>query len=290
MITRQQNFDYTTTVSKGRTLITLMRTTDDEASLLQTAQSAFLSPSALSQSGYERTRFTLTPSSPLYDLQKSLGIDPSTNTAIGHSHLESGVRDGAYVPATWAKFNTVINAAAGMLVAVDNESPTQILLREGAGRDGGKSRQSATLPELKYWSDVVFLQWQIVTGGNANLQFVVRLGITNGATLDVLQHVLRKGGVVVEEGVVVKGRDVVWTVREDEEAVAAILGTPNGSGVARLLLHHKRELGHKVVEEVRLVEWKGEGVGEPSLVFRIGNLYREGDGGSQETVRGGSSV
>ena len=167
-----------------------------------------------------------------------------------------------------------------MIAAVDNESPTQILLREGGGKEGGEKERGATLPELRYWSDVVFLQWQIVTVGNANLQFVFRLGITNGATLDVLQRILRKHGVV--------GREVVWTAREDKEAVAAILGTPNGSGVARLLLHHKRELGHKVVEEVRLVGWKGEGVGEPSLVFRIGNVYGEGDEGSQETIRGGS--
>lgn len=83
-------------------------------------------------------------------------------------------------------------------------------------------------------------------------------------------------------------KDVVLRVKEYEESVTAILGTPNGSGVARLLLHHKRELRHKVAEEVRLVRWKGEGVREPSLVFRIGNVYGEGDGGSQETVRGGS--
>lgn len=99
----------------------------------------------------------------------------------------------------WAKFDSVVNAGAGMLFAVDNESPTQIILRErggGSGGGGGKG-QSATLPELKYWSDVVFLQWQIVTGKKANLQFVVRLGITNQATLDILEQVLRKKQVCV---------------------------------------------------------------------------------------------
>ncbi|EUC44805.1 hypothetical protein COCMIDRAFT_5938 [Bipolaris oryzae ATCC 44560] len=291
MIIRQQNLDYTTAVSKGHVLLTLMRATDHEAALLlnsplQTAQTTFLSPSALSHWGYERTPFTLPSSSPLYPLQHSLGVSPSTNTPIGHSHLDSGVRNGIYVPVTWAKFNTVINGAAGMIVAVDNESPSQILLREGCEK-GGKGRGGA-LPELRYWSDVVFLQWQIIAGGNANLRFVVRLGITNAATLDILGRVLRKDGVVDEERTVGLERNVVWRVQEDEESVAAILGTPNGSGVARLLMHHKRELGHKVVEEVRLVGWKGEGVGEPSLVFRIGNVYGEGDGGSQETVRGGS--
>ena len=57
-----------------------------------------------------------------------------------------------------------------------------------------------------------------------------------------------------------------------ETEAKALLGTPNGSGIAWLLIQHKRQLGWKMVDSVTLF-WKDGHEGDlgsnPSLLFRI---------------------
>ena len=300
-MSESSNLAYAIAVSKGSKLLKLMSATDSEAGEMleppqSSAQSSFLTIDALSRSGYTTNLEILTKHLLLSQVQQEIGVDTKDKVLVGHSHLDSSEsEDGEYVPITYAKFNTVISSSGGMIAAIDNESPTQATLRRG--QQGGK--YAGVLPDLKYWSDVSFLQWESVTNGLANLQYVVRLGLANQPTLAIIKCIMENKRIQpssytftlnLPTTTPASWPDTTWRLDEDEEAVAALLGTPNGAGVARLLIHHKKQLGYKRVEAVQLVNAKGELPylrGEPSLVFKIGNVRDDGDdgsGGSHETI------
>jgi hypothetical protein len=83
-------------------------------------------------------------------------------------------------------------------------------------------------PGLKFWSDVAYLQWASVAGVTSKLRYVIRVGITNEKTKAVIEHIMRNT-TSMERYPVFPG--ISWYTGQDEEA-AALLGTPNGSGVA----------------------------------------------------------
>lgn len=105
-----------------------------------------------------------------------------------------------------------------------------------------------------------------------NLKAVVRLCIENADTIAVVNQTL---GIHTECLDCFLGKGcLTWDV--DTAEARALLGTPNGAGVAWLLSQHQKELGHKVVERVTLF-WKRcyeyGGVNHfkqhPSLVFHL---------------------
>jgi len=69
----------------------------------------------------------------------------------------------------------------------------------------------------------------------------------------------------------------------DNAEALALLGTPNGTGVAWLLSQYQKELGHKVVKNVTLF-WERSAIKDegfktlPSLVFRLMDFNRETEG------------
>ena len=71
--------------------------------------------------------------------------------------------------------------------------------------------------------------------------------MTNEDTFDVVERIL-------------KGTDFPWPgveLRMSEPAGLAMLGTPNGRGVAWLLATHKEQFGHRTIESVRV--WSDNG-------------------------------
>jgi hypothetical protein len=65
----------------------------------------------------------------------------------------------------------------------------------------------------------------------------------------------------------------------DSEQGKAILGTPNGAGVAWLLIQRKRELGHATVKDVTVfcAHYEGMSAGDcPSLLLRIAETDAHG--------------
>ncbi|USP72838.1 hypothetical protein yc1106_00112 [Curvularia clavata] len=249
--------DFNTNLVKGRALLELLYADDSTAGNMldppsSTAESTFLDFTALEERGY---------------------IPNCHNQGIGHSHTEPTMHNGTYIPASFAKFNSIVNGPGGMFVAVDNESPTAL-----ARLYRNKIPGVEVIPDIKYWSDVAYLQWAEVTKGAAELRYVVRHGITNIRTMSVIRHLLAREGEPETRFGRMVWPNVLW---KDEEAIAALLGTPNGSGVARLLIHHKKLLGHKTVEEVMMFGFSEVSgfFGEPSLVFKIVDVVAsEGNG------------
>ena len=74
----------------------------------------------------------------------------------------------------------------------------------------------------------------------------------------------------------------------ERKEAKAILGTPNGKGVAWLLAQHRAQLGEKTVKKVTLVYVPGPEPKRrnPSLVFWLEDLVEE-DGKKEEGVEDG---
>jgi hypothetical protein len=177
-------------------------------------------------------------------------------------HDEDFFLDGIKHPYMMAYIFSFLNPEAGLLIAAANTTP------EGMLTDSDKESNIVTFPKLNHWSDVAFLQWQSLSidGVMSDLKFVARVSITNEYTTAVLSTVLvslckqHNAG----EKALPRWPGVIFTMNSEEGM--ALLGTPNGSGVAWLLAQHKKELGHKCVEKVRL--WYSL-TGPPNLLFHL---------------------
>jgi len=127
------------------------------------------------------------------------------------------------------------------------------------------------LPKLQHWSDIAYLQWCEAAQRCSEppaLQFVIRYSVRNETTNLIVNRALRDVG---RQGEPWPG--VVFTMDTDQGR--AILGSPNGSGVARLLSQHKVQFFQKTVSEVRVFYacTRDRYVAFPHLVFRIQDVW-----------------
>jgi hypothetical protein len=106
----------------------------------------------------------------------------------------------------------------------------------------------------------------------------VRFRVENEESLAVIERVVRNYREARRSGEGAQcfcpASGITWHMQTPEGQ--ALLGTPNGSGVAGLLAQHNAELGHKTVESVTLfwdkgsiVNGKREDQDRPSMVFRL---------------------
>ncbi|TGO16731.1 hypothetical protein BPAE_0479g00010 [Botrytis paeoniae] len=126
-------------------------------------------------------------------------------------------------------YDIAMNFTHGVIVAYDSMSPYQVELL--------KDIKSPIIPDLSRWSDITYLKWAEVCKFHgtevSNLNYVIQHHVTNQITLDVINEVLKKRGESIgPSGSVVSMKDI-------NGHGAALLGTPNGQGVAWLLAQHK---------------------------------------------------
>jgi hypothetical protein len=267
---------YRKAVAKGQKLLNMMRASDSAAGALlnppkPSATSELLSQSLLEEWGYCRA---LHPYNALQDkrfleamdLLTLSALDQSTGLWLRDRHEESVTRGGMVYEPTLGHFSSWVDRANGLLVAEYNHSPAAIVAESGVN--------SWPLPKLKHWSDSLYLQWTDPRLQHLpnDLDKIVRLRIINDDTLAVIRHV--KDEYHANNGTTEHGplKDSGLTLDVDTEAAKALLGTPNGSGVAWLLIQHKHHLGWKVVDSVTLF-WDGSSRRDypdnPSLLFRL---------------------
>lgn len=173
-----------------------------------------------------------------------------------------------YYP-TNANYNNKYNA--GLITAQNNEGP----LYTGPDKRNNPpvTGDPYPFPELRQWSDIVFLEYQrLMTKTKQpldSLKGVLRQEIKNEDTLNVLAHIV--GGDSSDLSKNMK----TWPGNDyaaDSDALAALLGSPNGQGVAWLLRGHVDDLGKKTVGSVR-VWWDTDAVnGGPMVLFSIVNV------------------
>ncbi|KAF1830791.1 hypothetical protein BDW02DRAFT_86725 [Decorospora gaudefroyi] len=138
----------------------------------------------------------------------------------------------------------------GFIVAYDNHSPRSCL------------RNDATqpLPDLRFWSDVAYLQWLSRAEPDSDLRYVLRYDVVNDTTLNLVQNLEDRHSLSLSE----------WpgkTYESGSQEFDAFLGTPNGSSTAYMLVQRKEELGHKTVEKITVFRTNAW---EVMLLFHIG--------------------
>jgi hypothetical protein len=198
-------------------------------------------------------------------------------------HDEDVTVDGVYYPLTRGCFYSAMNPDIGVLIACFNTNPAGM-----TDQHGHTDPKTMILPKLQHWSDVAFLQWQSLSdeGVIPDLKYIIRshiqnadcVGIIKSNILPTLRQKLnrRTSWLPMWPGI-----DFDMT----SEEAKALLGTPNGSGVAWLLAQHKEELGQKTVEKATL--WYSLTVnpsdreGIPNLLFHLKDLETEEREGSE---------
>ena len=146
---------------------------------------------------------------------------------------------------THGYFSQVSNPLSGVLIADSNLTRTH-----AAKFDDAWEEEAIGLSPLRHWSDVAFLQYLSSFPEPPvrpiPLNYVFRVQIQNAETSLVLNNIISKHGTFTFE---------FWpgiTFGMDTEEGKAILGTPNGCGVAWMLIQHKKAFGEKNIEKVTL--------------------------------------
>ncbi|THV44142.1 hypothetical protein BGAL_0721g00020 [Botrytis galanthina] len=157
---------------------------------------------------------------------------------LGKEILEPGVP----IP----HYDLAMNFTHGVIVAYDSMSPYQVEL--------SKDITSPIIPDLSRWSDIAYLQWAEVCKFHgtevSNLNYVIRHHVTNQTTLDVIKEVLNERG----ESLAPSG--CVVSMKDSNGHGAALLGTPNGKGVAWILAQHKEAFKDLTITSVEIFSCK----------------------------------
>lgn len=117
---------------------------------------------------------------------------------------------------------------------------------------------------LNRWSDVVYLEWQRLCRKARvpvnSLKHIISYNVENKPTEDVNQDVF--GLDTKDWSKISRGR----TFYPNEEAFAALLGTPNGSGIAYMLIDHKDQFGQMRVKSITVKGMKIGGEWFPWMI------------------------
>ncbi|KAB8199136.1 hypothetical protein P875_00095127 [Aspergillus parasiticus SU-1] len=159
--------------------------------------------------------------------------------------------------ATHAFYKATISTKAGYISAEENISPAHMIAQQMNGNPA---------PAISRLSDVYFLLWKEVAGKSEaelkNIKYFVRHHVINGHSLDVALEVAsgkplppRGKDEPRDTSMVEEWPGKSYDMSTDDGK--AILGTPNGAGVARFLMDHKLELGVKAPSKVTVFKTTG---------------------------------
>ena len=171
-----------------------------------------------------------------------------------------------------------------MVIAYDNYGP-QYKINTVAKLRYENHRSGIEPPLLRQWSDIVWLEYRKQCLNQerrfSDLRFVFRVEAIAKGTLRVLNTILDPKG-DIERGVtrpnVLPARAQKWdhrrTFHEGQPQFQAMVGSPNGAGVAWLLITHKAELGNKKIRSVTIFRSDKDEVNHapvkgPSLLFEL---------------------
>ncbi|KAF5589124.1 hypothetical protein FPCIR_6912 [Fusarium pseudocircinatum] len=158
------------------------------------------------------------------------------------------------VAATGANFASSFSLNPGVIIADHN-----VGVKYAAGQSSPIDKETTALTHIQQWSDAVWMQWDRVcseSGGDVqDLKYIIRAQIVNHATLKIVfQAILNK----YERDHKKKSlgpwkKRIVITHQKDPKELYAILGSPNGSGAAYMLINHKSRLGGaRVINKVEV--------------------------------------
>ncbi|KAF2014225.1 hypothetical protein BU24DRAFT_409984 [Aaosphaeria arxii CBS 175.79] len=133
----------------------------------------------------------------------------------------------------------------------------------------------ADLPALIRSSDIVYAFWYLHTYSNLRgLRNIIIWSVTNPTTQQIIRRAIQDAPPDVPGGDPTKNKLKPWPGYYFDaytRACKALLGSPNGSGVAWMLIQRKEELGRKTVTGCSVFVSEATLMFEPSIVFYIGN-------------------
>ncbi|KAF2635560.1 hypothetical protein P280DRAFT_484604 [Massarina eburnea CBS 473.64] len=271
--------EYTELLNQGCTLVGMMSSEDSVAArslrpenTRTTAASQFTDAKAFEDWGYTASIMDWSPiqfgmGPELSEPLEKLHVDPIDEDSgmwslAEYEHDTKTTHDGREFPATKASFDTLFNVEQGVIVA---------WRKFGAEYMGSKQHPPVTtLPSLRSWHDIAFLDWQRVAKEKnkavGNLRYIFSSDVANGYTKDAIKHVL---GEALDFKTCGK---YLWdnrkTFTKGEEGFNALLASPNGRGSAMILITHKSVFGQKrQIESVSV--WCADKDGEINLMFTV---------------------
>lgn len=252
-------------VQKGRHLLNMMIADDRTAGQMLTppsnsAESQFLKYEDTGRYEYTKKDYGGEVKYPITAL-RAIGADDKPTSEGGKNEAVM------YARPDWTYFGMSINVTDGIIFALSAYSPSA----DAAPSEGmpliSVGSDDNELPAMRFWSDIAFLHWshsvpnQVAMTG---LKHVFQCSVQNPQTEEVISRILNNRGQHL----------TAWpgiTVDTNTEEGQALLGSPNGSGAAFLLIQHKRQLGHKVVDRITIF-WDEQPVYVqrwPSLLLHI---------------------
>ncbi|KAK3698739.1 hypothetical protein LTR37_016829 [Vermiconidia calcicola] len=187
---------------------------------------------------------------------------------------------------TYGEYGNLFNPTQGVIIAYSNYSPAYKVSQRPKGQ-GDK----APLPELKQWSDIIFLTWKDLVADSPaqakGLRYVLRHNVLNGDTKEIVSKAMKKVG--VKSGIPPRWPGYTFRPKfgpngkEDKamEPFLAMLGTPNCMGVVWLLAQHQEVLGKEKVKAITVwdrSESSGQGVDvAPSILLELEDVVEEED-------------
>lgn len=159
----------------------------------------------------------------------------------------------------------MVNPIAGVIVVPFSFKPKDPVVNPDPQRYGPLPRG----PTLTRFSDFMFLTWQEACRRTdqsvRNLKWVIIADVSNASCVLVYETILRSSGLQLENwpGLIMDAEGII---------AQAMIGCPNGFGVAWLLANHEAELGSKTIDQAVLFLGDNGGV---CFAFRIADQNPE---------------
>ncbi|KAK3386572.1 hypothetical protein B0H63DRAFT_520662 [Podospora didyma] len=227
---------------------------------------------------------------------RALGFtDPATNPNV---YRDVRINWGGQVrpqetPFLAAGYHTIFDPDQGIIIAINAVSPrsgiansvarfTQLLTVNGGNAEavtplfGGEDPRTLTVPSPSHWSDVIAIAYNTLCTGTCNPQQIRGVLMWNIANVDTIS--------VMNSALGMRQRDLLNTSPTDriiftgdgiagfgldQRGALALQASPNGAGVAYMLLNHVAIFGKKNVTEIHVFKSGTGSSGFPLLFFRI---------------------
>ncbi|KAL6812361.1 hypothetical protein J3E69DRAFT_376188 [Trichoderma sp. SZMC 28015] len=149
-----------------------------------------------------------------------------------------------------AFFISSFSPSGGVIIADNNFSVDAAIKQD-------KLDAAKITTHVRRWSDAAWMQWVKACNDAkfndvSNVKYIFRASVENPTSLDLLFQALREkySDSPTVPPIGVWNNRLTLDVDHDSRQFFAVLGSPNGSGVAYLLMTHKGALGVKTVNKV----------------------------------------
>jgi hypothetical protein len=237
---------YQELVNKGRNMVSALQSAEDCF-----PQSEFTEYGALAEWGWTRSEdYEWTPmrsvaAQRIFDLVGA-SWDTHVNRKVTNTHDKTTVKDGKTYNSTGARYSNHYNPL--LIVAKSNAGPASEGKRARPRVTGGTDDP---FPRLARLSDVLFLEFRRVMAENKQpmdeLKAVWRDHIINQITKEVAIEVASDKD---QLNGIPKWPGIDFAPGSDE--FAALIASPNGVGIAYLLLQHREQMGQKTISSVKV--------------------------------------